>query len=157
MILKLGDFEIYIYDASNPNQRHLKYVLNEDADFRKYVTKKIEERLKETDKEKKELQFNSSYLVKYKDDFVGYIRLEELSRDGSLNIEYAVSKEFRHQNLGKKILVTISEYILKNIKEVICLKGVIEKSNYISRKIAKEAGFQIDKRDDFYVYVSKTR
>lgn len=47
MFIKIGDFEIYEYDKNNPDQRHLKYVLNNNDDFLKYVTKKIEERLNE--------------------------------------------------------------------------------------------------------------
>lgn len=47
MFIKIGDFEIYEYDKNNPAQRHLQYVLNNNADFLKYVTKKIEERLNE--------------------------------------------------------------------------------------------------------------
>lgn len=47
MFIQIGDFEIYEYDKNNPDQRHLKYVLNNNDDFLKYVTKKIEERLKE--------------------------------------------------------------------------------------------------------------
>ena len=30
MILKLGDLEIYSYDAHDEKQRHLKYVLDND-------------------------------------------------------------------------------------------------------------------------------
>lgn len=80
--------------------------MNNDTDFRKYVTKKLEDRLKDTVTEiimGGGLQFNSSYLVKYKSEFVGYIRLEDLRRDGTINIECAVSPEFRNQNLGKKL------------------------------------------------------
>lgn len=40
MILKLGDIEIIKYDSKDEDQRHLIYVLDYDADFRKYVTKK---------------------------------------------------------------------------------------------------------------------
>lgn len=39
MILKIGDFEIYGYDTSDKDQRHLRYVLENDVNFRKYVTK----------------------------------------------------------------------------------------------------------------------
>lgn len=48
MVLKIGDFEIHSYDVLDNDQRHLKYVLDNDYDFRKYVTKKIDERLKES-------------------------------------------------------------------------------------------------------------
>ncbi len=157
MLLKLGDLEIYVYDAKDPLQRHLKYTLENDEAFQKYVTKRLEERLKESQEKGDTLQFNTSYLVKYKEEFVGYIRLEELKRDGSLNIECAVAKEFRNQSIGKKILDAITKYILYNIKEVTKVKGVIEKSNYASRKMAESVGYVEDAKDDFYVYVSKSR
>lgn len=48
MVLKLGDLEIYSYNSKDAEQRHLVYVLKEDVDFRKYVTKKLDERLSET-------------------------------------------------------------------------------------------------------------
>ncbi len=156
MVLKLGDLEIYVYDPHEEGQRHLKYVLNQDEDFRKYVTKRIEECLKNVNSTDG-LQFNTSYLVKYKEDFVGYIRLEELKRDGSLNIECAVSPEFRNQNIGRKILDAITEYILYNMREVLKVKAVIEKSNYASRKLFENVGFTEDSKDDFYIYVSKSK
>lgn len=156
MVLKIGEFEIYTYDKKDDNQRHLKYVLNNDSDFCKYVTKNVQERLEESsDREK--LEFNNSYLVKYKDDFIGYICLEELMWNGTLNIEYAISPEFRNQNFGKRVLETISNYILENIEEVKKIRGVIDRSNYSSKMVASQVGFNIESRDDNYIYVSKTR
>ena len=38
MVLKMGEFEIYSYDRSDDNQRHLKYVLNNDDNYI-YVSK----------------------------------------------------------------------------------------------------------------------
>lgn len=160
MVLHLGDLEIYSYDVKDKDQRHLKYVLENDDDFRKYVTKKLEERLRETSTEEG-LQFNSSYLVKYKEEFIGYIRLENLRGDGILNIQWAVSPEFRNQKYGKIIIETVSKYILENFNKVKKLRGVIDKSNYASRKVAKNAGFIeeiVDKDYDYdYVYVTKSR
>ena len=76
------------------------------------------------------LQFNSSYLVKYKEEFVGYIRLEDLRWDGTLNKEY---------------------------EEIKKLRGIIEKSNYASRNMAMQLGYSVEKQDDMYIYVSKSR
>ncbi len=163
MILKIGDFEIYSYDRKDEDQRHLRYVLENDADFQKYVTKHLEERLKESEMTLGggRLQFNSSYFVKYKNDFVGYIRLEELRWDGTLNIEWAVSPEFRNQKLGRKIISTLSNYILENYEKVKKLRGVIDKSNYASKNMALRSGFieeEIQSEYDYdYIYVSKTR
>ncbi len=110
MFIQIGDFEIYEYDKNNPDQRHLKYVLNNNDDFLKYVTKKIEERLKEGKiLPGGGLSIDGSYLVKYKGEFVGYIRLENLRWNGTLDIEWAVSPEFQNQKLGTKIVRTLSE------------------------------------------------
>lgn len=160
MIVKLGDIEIIQYDAKDEKQRHLKYVLDHDADFRKYVTKKLEERLRETTMGGG-LQFNSSYLVKYKSEFVGYIRLENLRWDGTVNIEWAVSPEYRNQKYGKIIVETVSNYILEHFEEVKKIRGVIDKSNYASRKVALNSGFleeEVDSEYNYdYVYVTKSR
>lgn len=160
MVVKLGDIEIYCYDAKDEEQRHLKYVLDQDENFRKYVTKKLEENLKKNIMEGG-LQFNSSYLVKYKSEFVGYIRLENLRWDGTLNIEWAVSPEYRNQKYGKIIVETISNYILEHFEEVKKLRGVIDKSNYASRKVALNSGFveeSVSLEYDYdYVYVTKSR
>lgn len=159
MVIKIGDFEIHGYDPHDKDQNHLRYVLDNDIDFRNYVTKQIEERLKESidNTSIDELQYEHSYLIKYKDSFVGYIRLEELKVNGSLNLQWAVSPEFRNQKLGTKILKTVSDYILENLVEVKKIKGVIEKSNYASQAIAKNASFLEEDRDDFYIYFSKNR
>lgn len=160
MVLHIGKLAIYSYDAKDSDQRHLEYVLENDNDFRKYVTKKLKERLRETPTGEG-LQFNASYFVKYEEDFVGYIRLEELRGDGTLNIQWAVSPEFRNQKYGKIIVETISKYILENLTKVKKLRGVIDKSNYASRKVAKNAGFTeeiVDKEYDYdYIYVTKSR
>lgn len=158
MVIKTENFEIYGYDPEDKDQRHLKYVLDNDESFRGYVTKKIDERLRETEiTPKGGLQFNSSYLVKYKDEFVGYIRLEELDWAGNLNIQCAVSPEFRNQKLGSKILEEISNFILDNIKEVKKLRGIIERSNYASKAMASKVGFVEESRDNEHIIVSKTR
>lgn len=159
MIVKLGDIEIYCYNAKDEEQRHLKYVLDQDENFRKYVTKKLEERLRETTMGGG-LQFNSSYLVKYKSEFVGYIRLESLRWDGTVDIELAVSPEYRNQKYGKIILETVSDYILEHFEEVKKIRGVIDKSNYASKKVALNSGFleESDSEKNYdYVYVTKSR
>ena len=106
---------------------------------------------------KEGLQFNASYLVKYKEEFVGYIRLEDLRWDGTLNIQCAVSPDYRNQHLGQKIIETISNYLLEHYENIIKLRGVIEKSNYASRHMFLNTGYKEEKVDDMYVYVSKTR
>ncbi len=156
MKLQIKDLEIYTYDKTDKDQRHLRYVLENDYDFLKYVTKNLENRLIETNP-KEILQFNSSYLIKYKKDFIGYIRLGELQRNGSLSIECAVSPDYRNQKLGKKIIEILAQYLLDNRCEIQKLRGVIEKSNYASCKMALSAGFIEEKRDDQYIYVSKSR
>lgn len=103
------------------------------------------------------LQFNSSYLVKYKEEFVGYIRLEDLRWDGTLNIECAISPAFRNQHFGKKIMEELSNYLLKEYEEIKKLRGIIEKSNYASRNMAMQLGYSVEKQDDMYIYVSKSR
>ncbi len=47
MVLNIKDLEICTYDKNDYEQRHLKYLLDNDEYFRKYVTKKIDERLSE--------------------------------------------------------------------------------------------------------------
>lgn len=158
MVIRTENFEIYGYDPEDKDQRHLKYVLDNDESFRGYVTKKIDERLRETEiTPGAGLQFNSSYLIKYKDEFVGYIRLEELDWAGNLNIQCAVSPEFRNQKLGSKILDEISNYILDNMEEVKKLRGIIERSNYASKAMANKVGFVEESRDNEHITVSKTR
>lgn len=49
MVIRTENFEIYGYDPEDKDQRHLKYVLDNDESFRGYVTKKIDERLRETE------------------------------------------------------------------------------------------------------------
>ena len=156
MVLKLGDIEVYSYDETEEGQKHLIYTLNNDQDFLKYVTKNILERLKENLNEK-DLTFNHSYLVKYQNEYVGYIRLEDLKFNGSLNIEWAVSKEYQNKKLATKIVKSISDYLLNNLKDVVKIKGVIERSNYPSRKVALNSGFIEEDRDDFYIYYAKGR
>lgn len=158
MVIKTENFEIYGYDPTDSDQRHLKYTLKNDENFLKYVTKKLDERLAESKMPPGGgLQFNCSYLVKFHDDFVGYIRLEELDRVGNLNLQCAVSPDFRNQKLGGKILEEISNYILENYQEVKKLKGVIDRSNYASKAMANRVGFQEESRDDNYITVSKER
>lgn len=158
MVVKIGDYEIHSYDANDNDQRHLKYVLDNDLDFRNYVTKNIKERLTEGETTQGGgLQYNHSYLVKYKNDFVGYIRLEELIWNGTLNIQMAVSPEFRNQKLGSNILKVLSDYLLENYEEIIKLRGIIEKRNKHSKLMAERAGFIEEKKEDDYIYVSKTR
>lgn len=156
MVLKIGDIEIYSYDEFDKDQEHLLYVLNNDADFLKYVTKKVLERLKDNINQEK-IMFNHSYLVKYQGEYVGYIRLEDLKINGTLNIEWAISPEYRNQNLATKIVKTISDYLLNNLQEVIKVRGVIERRNYASKKVALNSGFLEENRDDFYIYFSKER
>ena len=47
MVIKTENFEIYGYDPTDSDQRHLKYTLKNDENFLKYVTKKLDERLAE--------------------------------------------------------------------------------------------------------------
>lgn len=161
MVLNIKDLEICTYDKNDYEQRHLKYLLDNDEYFRKYVTKKIDERLSEGNFCGEDLCFDTSYFVKYKKEFVGYIRLESLRWDGTLNIECAVSPEYRNQNYGKIIVETISDYILENMDNVKKLRGVIDKSNYASLVVAKKSCFVeecVDSEYDYdYVYVTKTR
>ncbi len=103
------------------------------------------------------LSIDGFYLVKYKDEFVGYIRLENLRWNGTLDIEWAVSPEFQNQKLGTKIVRTLSEYIFKNYQQVIKIRGIIDKSNYRSKALAKSVGFEEEKKDENYIYVTKSR
>ena len=159
MVIKVKDLEIHSYDPNDAEQNHLKYALNNDKSFRQYVTKNLSERLKESiDLTTDEcLKYNHSYFVKYKEEYVGYIRLEDLRVDGSLRLQIAVSPEYRNQNLATKILNIVSDYILEHLPEVSKLQGVIEKNNYASRGVAKNTGYIEEKRDDFYVYVARNR
>lgn len=83
--------------------------------------------------------------------------MEELDWAGNLNIQCAVSPEFRNQKLGSKILEEISNYILDNMEEVKKLRGVIERSNYASKAMACKVGFVEESRDNEHITVSKTR
>ncbi len=158
-MIKIGDIEIHSYDAYDKKQLHLKHQLNSDPAFLKYVTKKLEDRLNESlPFEEDNLIFHQSYLVKYKEDFVGYIRLEEDKRRKEIvEIQWAVSPEFRNQKIGSLLIQTISDYILENYASIQKLKGVIEKGNYPSQNMAKKAGFIEENREDNYIYVSKSR
>lgn len=157
MFVKIGDFEVYGYNSNDSEQRHLKYILENNEDFKKYVTKKIAERLNTSKLGKNDLQIDSSYLVKYKSDFVGYIRLENLRWDGKLDIEWAVSPEFQNQKLGTKIVKALTLYIFNTFKEVTKIRGIINKYNKNSISLAKNVGFIETNRDDEFIYVTKSR
>lgn len=88
--------------------------------------------------------------MKHKENFIGYIRLHELERGGVLEISCAVSPEYRNQKYGQRILEVLSNYLLENYKEIEKLKGVIDKSNYESKKMASSVGFSLENQDDFY-------
>ncbi len=159
MVIKIGDIEIYEYDHNDKDQRHLKYVLNQDPGFLNFVTKKLDERLEESSISSQEgLQFFNSYLVKYKNEFVGYIRLEQNKRlEDTVEIQCAISPEFRNKKIGSILLETISSYILEYYEKINKIAGVIDRYNYASRSMAQKAGFIEEDRDDNYIYVSKSK
>lgn len=53
--------------------------------------------------------------------------------------------------------MALTDYILNNYEEVKKLRGVIEKRNYASRKMVSNIGYQEEKEDDTYIYVTKSR
>lgn len=72
------------------------------------------------------------------------IRVFKQTFNGTIDLQYAVAKEYRRSGYGTKILKEISNYFINNI-EITCITLDIDKNNIGSIKCATNLGYTQDK------------
>lgn len=148
MKIDIGNFYITNYCKDNILHCRFKHQLASDTAFLKYGFYHIEEQL-ESSSDLEELLPNSSYLIENKDGkLIGYLRLENLNLIGTINLEYGIHADFRGEGYSYPLLKNLSEYIIKNMKDVKQIRGDISIYNVKSVKIAEKVGFVNNGRND---------
>lgn len=89
------------------------------------------------------------YIFYHEEKPVGQIRLNYLSRNAL--ISYSISKEFRGQGFGKKIINLIDEIIRKYHSEITLLIAKVKPENIASCKIFENNNFVMKISNDIMV------
>lgn len=140
MNIKLKSLVITNYD--DYDKRKIRFVkdMKDDQLVGNYVTKSIDNILNKSINDNK-IMIGSGYIVCDGRKLVGYVRPAELLDINTLELHYAVHPDYRRQGYGSKILVEVSDYLLKHIKDINNIKLYINSENRGSIKCAKKAGF----------------
>lgn len=148
MTIELESLILKSYDNSNNKHQKFKNSLDYDDHFIKFFGQFFIKNIDEIFVPSKELETNKAYIIEEADNVLGMIRIFKKTFNGELTLQYAVSKEYRNQGYGKKILKEISNYFINN-KDISCIKLNIDKNNLGSIECAKKVGYE--NSNDTYV------
>lgn len=140
MKIKLNSLQLITYKEDK--KKHFRFVkeMKNDPLMCHFVTDKPDEYLMNTKDDSDTI--GSTYLVAKEKDLIGYVRFAELDKEGTLDLHYAVHPDQRRKGYGTKILIEVSDYLLKNINEVNMIQLNINNINSGSIKCAKKAAFK---------------
>lgn len=99
----------------------------------------IEERLL-TSKNTNDLIYDNAYLIKLKENIIGYVYLTGKSKQ-IVYLEYLILKEYRNKGLGKYVVEKITDYIFENSTDLKEIRLNIDRSNLPSITLATSLGF----------------
>jgi len=142
MKINLETLILSSYDDNNKNHRLFKYGLSNDTEFQKYFGQFFMKNIDEIFAESESLEINKAYLIEEEKEVIGMIRIFE-KRSNSINLQYAVSKEYRRLGYGKKILEEVTNFFIR-VENIDCIKLDIDKYNNGSIKCAESLDFVKD-------------
>ena len=148
MVLELETLVLKSYDNNNNKHTSYKNSLEYDEDFVKFFghffIKNIDSIFVHSDT----LEVNKAYIIEDNEEVIGMIRIFRKTFNGVIELQYAVSREYRRIGYGTKILKEISDYFMLN-NEVNCIKLDINKNNIGSITCAKSLGYISDDRETY--------
>ena len=146
MYIKLKNLAITSYNSNSID--HIKFVKDmKDANrIDNYLYNCIDEMIKKSEN-RSNLVIGYGYIIKDKDNLVGFVRPARINNIDILNIDYGVHPKYRHQGYGTEILVEVSDFFLDSFDNIHKIKLSIEESNTYSLACAKKAGFIEVKKD----------
>ena len=98
--------------------------------------------------------FNRSFLVSYKNDYIGYINIGSYNTEEKcVYLRAAIDKDARGFSYGKTLLNEVSEYIFSNFFEVENIHLKIAADNKPSLMTANACGYKWLKND---IYIRKS-
>lgn len=155
MKIKLKTLNIMTYDMEKRKQFRFVSDMKNDPLIRDFVTAKIDHYLIQS-KDDEKINICSSYIIAEGKELVGYVRFNEMDREGVLTLHYAVHPDFRKKGYGTKILVEVSDYAFGNINNASKVRLYIRNCNKGSIKCAENAMFSLQPNyisDNPLVYV----
>jgi len=148
MELKLDTLTLKSYDSNCDKHTRYKNSLEYDDDFVKYFghffIKNIDDIFVASDT----LEVNKAYILEDNDEVIGMIRIFKKTFNGVIELQYAVSKEYRKNGYGIKILKEMSNYFM-SIKDINCIKLDIDKNNIGSITCATSLGYIKDDSETY--------
>ena len=139
MHIKLDNFSIINYDPNNIS--HIKFAKDmKEANKKDNYLYNCIDKIIEMSATSENLHLGYGYMVIEKEKIVGYVRPARKVNINTLELDLGVNPKYRNQGYGSRILVEVSDYLLR-IDDIKCIKLNIDISNEYSLKCAKKAGF----------------
>ena len=149
LFTNLETLSLYTFDKDN--KEHLFFIkeLFFDESIKKWV-QGVSDGLLRNDK--KEF-FGHGFLVKYNNDFIGYIGISNyIKEEASVYLRYAISKNKRGLKYGESLLSEITDYIFQKYSEVESIRLKIASDNKASMMTAHACNYTILENDLYIKY-----
>ena len=140
MNVKLNSLAITNFDSNDLEKIKFVKELKEDNLISQFLYGCIDKMIEASEKSEN-FVLGYGYIVLDKDNLIGFIRPARIIDNSTLDIDYAVKSNYRHQGYGTKILEEASEYFFKNSDEIENIKLFIDSENVNSMSCAEKAGF----------------
>lgn len=142
MEISLSKLKIVSYDSTNEIHRKCKYDFLKDEQFIKFFGQFFVKNSDEYFKNSTELEIKKIYYIVFKEEIIGLIRLFDIRENGMIDLQYAVSPEYRGLGYGNLLLKEVTDYLLKNNKSI---RLDINKNNANSIKCALKNSYEQEK------------
>lgn len=137
-MIKINKYSFFSYSEINDSK-----ILNElDTNSKSKFIHEIKARLL-LSKSSEDIIFNNAYLVKLKDNIVGYIFISK-EKNKNIYIEYLILKDYRNMGLATDITNELVNYIFENNLNLESIHLSIDPSNINSINVANKLGFICD-------------
>ena len=142
MNIRIKNLTITEYDELD--KRKIRFIkdIKEDQLVGRYVSNTMDEWLEDS-RGLDKLLVGPAYIISDKRKLVGFIRMASLNKNGEVDLHYGVHPDFRKQGYGSKILLEVSNYLLKNTEYVKRIKLDIKEENKGSILCAENANFTL--------------
>ena len=143
-VINIDKIKLTNFDKNNEEHIRLYDELT-SGNSKSNMIHQISERLISS-REVENLEFDNAYVIYINDTIMGYLYLTG-KRTNYIYIEMSIVKDMRARHLGTYLLDAITNYIFVNNQDLKEVRANIDMSNYVSMKMAENAGFDYDEND----------
>lgn len=148
MNIQLDTLVLKSYDSNNNKHTKFKNTLEYDEEFVKYFGNFFIKNINDIFSPSDTLEVNNAYILEDNEEVIGMIRIFNKTFNGVIDLQYAVSRDYRKSGYGKKILKEMSNYFINN-KDINCIKLDIDKNNLGSISCATSLGYIKEDRETY--------